>query len=389
MRGPIAAPGPDSGRAAVRRAAAALLLAALAALLAGGCRRERVVEPGYTPAPRAVSGLPRTFMLGFSALPSTLDDEAYAEALDLAAAHGELLLIQRAPSWADFLPGAEPSARLLDLAGRERRAVEERGLALFYALDPFDPAGRADLAALPAAYPQADLSHPDLRAAFAAEARFVAAHYRPRYLALGVEVNATFERSPGQYAAYLDAYRAAWRAAKDASPETLVFATFQYEQLLGAVPWEPAHPPRWELLDDFAGRLDLMAVSTFPSLTDPVARRIPPDYYRRLRERTGLPVAFASAGFASAPGPEGRNSSTPAEQRRYLQRLLGDAEAMASPFVVWFAGRDLAFAVQPPFDLWASIGLRDASDRPKEAWAAWAEAAARPWRPPASAAPAP
>lgn len=358
------------------------LLLALVALAATGCREERVQEPGFTPTPRVESGPPRSYLLGFSALPVTLDDQAYIEAFDLAALHGDLLLIQRAPAWDEFLLEAEPSERLHDLALRELRAVEERELTLFYALDPFDPADRGRLAALPPGYEQADLSNPDLLAAFVDEARFVATNYEPAYLALGVEVNSTFERTPRQYSAYLEAYRAAYDAVKEVSPGTVVFVTFQYEQLLGVVPWEPARPPRWELLEDFSGRLDLMAIATFPSVTYTVARKVPPLYYRQIADHTTLPIAFAAVGFSSAPGRDGLNSSTPAEQRRYLQRLLADADSMAAPFVVWFASRDPAFVSEPPFDLLASIGLRDSADQPKEAWSVWAETAIRPYAPP-------
>ena len=351
------------------------------AVVAAACREERVEEPGFTPLPRAEAGPPRSYLLGFSALPATLNDDSYVAAFDLAANYGELLLIQRAPGWADFLPDVAISEQLTDLTLRERRAVEERALQLFYALDPFDPADRSRLAAVPAGYEQADLGQPELRAAFVAEARFIAANYHPAYMALGTEVNATFERAPAQYAAYLEAYREAYDAVKEVSPETAVFATFQYEQLLGVVPWEPPRPPRWELLENFGKRLDLFAIATFPSVTYTVARKVPPLYYSQIRDHTELPIAFAAVGFSSAPGRDGLNSSTPAEQRRYLQRLLADADQIGTPFVVWFAGRDPTFAMEPPYDLLASIGLRDAADRPKEAWTVWAESSARPYAP--------
>ena len=113
-------------------------------------------------------------------------------------------------------------------------------------------------------------------------------------------------------------------------------------------------------------------------MTHDVARDVPPLYYRQIRDHTHLPIAFAAVGFASAADAAGVHASTPAEQRRYLQRLLADADALGSPFVVWFAGRDPSFAAEPPLSLLSSVGLRDASDRPKEAWTVWAEAASRP-----------
>ena len=371
-----------NSRSTRRRRRAALATATLAVVLGvfalAGCREEQVQEPGFVPQPRAQAGTPRPFLLGFSSVPTQLTQSDYVAALDLAARYGELLLIQRAPEWAEFLPGVEPSPRLTELTLRERVAVEERELRLFYALDPFDPVDRGRLAAAPPGYEHADLANPELRAAFVAEARFIATSYEPAYLALGIEINSTFERSPAQYQAFVSAYREAYRAVKAVSPETLVFATFQYEQLLGIVPWEPPRPPRWELLGDFAGRLDLFAVATFPSVAYPIAHDLPPLYYLQIRDHTALPIAFATAGFASASEPDAVHASTPAEQRRYLQRLLADADAIDSPFVVWFAGRDPAFLVEPPLDLLSSVGLRDAQDRPKEAWTVWAETSSRP-----------
>ena len=363
-------------RRATLAAAALVVVLGVSALV--GCREERVQEPGFVPQPRPQAGTPRPFLLGFSSVPAQLTQSDYIAALDLAARYGEVLLIQRAPEWAEFLPGVEPSPRLSELTLRERVAVEERQLRLFYALDPFDPVDRGRLASAPPGYEHADLANPDLRAAFVAEARFIATSYEPAYLALGIEINATFERSPTQYQAFLDAYHEAYRAVKAVSPETLVFATFQYEQLLGIVPWEPPRPPRWELLDDFAGRLDLFAVATFPSVAYQIARKVPPLYYLQIRDHTRLPIAFAAAGFASASEPGALHASTPAEQRRYLQRLLADADAIDAPFVVWFAGRDPAFLVEPPLDRLSSVGLRDALDRPKEAWTVWAETSSRP-----------
>lgn len=365
-----------TGRRAARATAALLL--ALVALSAAACREEYVRDPGFVAEPRVRVGAPRTFLLGFSSIPARLTQADYLAALDLTARYGEVLLVQRAPEWGEFLPGVEPSRRLTELILRERTAVQERRLRLFYALDAFDPADRGRLAATPAGYEHADLADPAMRAAFVAEARFIAASYQPAYLALGVEINATFERSPAQYQAFLGAYREAYRVVKATSPGTLVFVTFQYEQLLGEVPWEAPRPPRWNLLDDFAGRLDLFAITTFPSVTYDVARELPPLYYQQIRDHTALPIAFTSVGFASRAGPEGVHSSTPAEQRRYLQRLLSDAAALESPLVVWFAARDPVFVDDPPLNLLSSVGLRDARDRSKEAWTVWAEAASRP-----------
>ncbi|MGE0133505.1 MAG: hypothetical protein AB7L91_04420 [Dehalococcoidia bacterium] len=357
-----------------------LALAALGLLVA--CQEQ---EPGEAPEgslpAREYAGPARSYYLGFSSLPSVLTDTGYQQTFDLASQWGEVLLIQRPPSWSDFLPGATLSETQKERTMTERNAARVRGLKLFMALDPFDAADRSRLAALPEGRQGQDLGNGDLKSAFVSEARYIALNYRPAFLALGMEVNATYEVAPEQYAKFLDAYRDAYFAVKDVSPETQVFVTFQYEEFTGVVPWAKPHPPRWELLDGYGDDLDLFGLTTYPSFAYSVARRVPAEYYRQIREHTELPVAFAAVGFSSTPSRDGVNSSTPAEQRRFLQRLIQDADDLKSPLLVWFIGRDASYLTSPPYDLLASIGLRDANDRPKEAWPFWEEAAKRPYDP--------
>ena len=76
-----------------------LLAAALAAVFAtllAGCgptTAPQVVQPVATERP--TEGEPRAYRMGFSALPSTLTDEGYEAAFDLAASQGEVLLFGR------------------------------------------------------------------------------------------------------------------------------------------------------------------------------------------------------------------------------------------------------------------------------------------------------
>jgi hypothetical protein len=357
-----------------------LLIAGLVLLAA--CQEQ---TPGDAPEgslpPRETAGPARSYYLGFSSLPSVLTDTGYQATFDLASQWGEVLMIQRPPSWTDFLPGSSLSETQRERTTTEREAARVRGLKLFMALDPFDPAAREQLANLPEGYQGRDLGDSELKAAFISEARYIAVNYQPAFLALGMEVNSTYERDPEQYSRFVDAYKAAYDAVKSASPKTQVFVTFQYEQLVGVVPWEPPHPPRWELLDAYAERLDLFGLTTYPSFAYSVARRVPAEYYRQIREHTGLPIAFASVGFASTPSRDGVNSSTPAEQRRFLERLFQDADELKSPLVVWFVARDPSYLTAPPYDLLGSIGLREVNDLPKEAWPAWEAAARRPYDP--------
>ncbi|MPZ98764.1 MAG: hypothetical protein GEU80_05375 [Dehalococcoidia bacterium] len=362
----------------------ALLSMLLVSLLAGaltGCREEREPVASYQPVPRETQGEPRGFLLGFSSVPADLTDEAYVAAFDMAAQFGEVLLIQRPPSWEHFLSGGQVTDVFRDSVVAERNAADARGLRLMVALDPFDPNDRGRLRGLPESHVDRDLADPEVRQAFLNEAVFIARNQQPAFFALGSEVNTVFERDPSAYANFVTLYTETYRAVKAASPDTKVFVTFQYEELLGVIPWQPPHAPRWELIEGYGTQLDLFAITSYPSFAYSVARKVPPRYYEQIQEHTDLPIAFASVGYASEPGREGLNSSTAPEQRRFLQRLLEDVERLGSPLLVWFAARDLRFASEPPYDLLASIGLRDGDGAPKEAWPAWEQAALRPFDP--------
>jgi len=366
----------------ILRRAAVLLPAVLAVLLFTACREERIEPTNFVPQPRATAGDARSFLLGFSSIPGELTEASYLETYDLAANHGEALLIQRPPAWADFLPGASVSLALSEQTLAERRAAELRHLRLVYVLDVFEPAARERLQGLPATHTGLTLADGELRQALRADALFVARNVQPAYLVIGNEVNVTFEHGPDAYQQFVEIYREIYDVLQEVSPETQVLTSFQYEELLGVIPWLPPHVPRWELLDDFEGRLDVLGITTYPSFSFAVARKIEQFYYRQIHEHTDLPVAFVSAGYASSPGREGINSSTPAEQRRYLQRLFESAGRLGSPLLIWLLAEDLSYATGPPEDLVANLGLMEVGGAPKEAWPAWLEAVARPYDPP-------
>lgn len=367
------------------RRAVALLLLVVAILGVAGCRQEDAA-PEFVARQRPGSGDPRPFLIGFSDIPGELSDEAYAEQFDFTANYGEAILIQRPPTWSDFLPGADVSQALRDEVLAAREAARERNLALVVALDPFDPASRDRLVSLPAEYQGRTLADGDLRDAFVEEAVFLARNMRPEYLVLGTEVNTTFERNPDAYSAFIEAYREAYDAVKGASPQTLVFVTYQFEELMGVVPELPPHAPRWDLLDDFGSRLDLLGITSYPTFAYPTARKVPPFYYLDLLEHTDRQIAFVGVGFSSGATRAGVNSSTQPEQRRFLQRLMEDAFRMQSPLVIWFSARDFAFASAPPYDLLANIGLFNARGEAKEAWPYWETTSNRPIDPEAAAA---
>jgi hypothetical protein len=324
--------------------------------------------------------------MGLSSVPKEATTAGYEKAFMLAGENGEIILIQRAPPWEEFRPGGAISAETLDLTREEKRLAEENGLGIFAAVDPLDPADRGRLASPPDDLADAGFGDSRVRSAFIAYAQYLALNLKPRYMALGMEVDLYEAARPDDFDNFVSLYFEAYDAVKDISPETLVFPTFQMEaiQNLLSPPGQAGQPGltnRWDLVLRFEPKVDVLAVTTYPSFAFRTPTDIPADYYDQLRRYSDAPIAIAAAGYSSGPGREGINEGTEEEQAAFLTRLLRDAQRLDMAFVVWFASTDPAFVQAPPLDLLQYIGLHRADGSAKPAWEVWAEEAGRPLSP--------
>jgi hypothetical protein len=318
--------------------------------------------------------------MGLSSLPEQPTTAGYEEAFKLAGENGELILIQRAPPWDEFRPSGTISAQTLDLTREEKRLAEENGLGIFAAVDPLDPANRGRLASPPADLADAGFGDSQVRSAFIAYAQYLALNLKPRYMALGMEVDLYEAARPDDFDNLVSLYSEAYDAVKDISPATLVFPTFQMEAIQNLLsPGGTAQPEtiaRWHLVLRFEPKVDILAVTTYPSFAYATPNDIPAEYYDQLRRYSDAPIAIAAAGYSSGPGRDGINEGTEEDQKTFVGRLLQDAQRLQMTFVVWFASTDPAAVQEPPLDLLQYIGLRRADGSAKPAWQAWAQEAA-------------
>lgn len=356
-----------------RMSIAALLCAALGIAACGG---------GSAKRDSATSGPARSFMMGISTLPRELNGTSYGETFDLAAANGEMVLIQRTPPWGEFRPGADVSDATAKTTASEKDAISSKHLGLFFAIDPTDGStGRDRLAGLPGNMTGRNFSDPDVRSAFLTYAQYVAINYKPAYMALGVEMNLYSEKNADDFENFKSLYFEAYDRVKAASPDTQVTVTWQYEDMQGKLPTEDQHFPSWQLIKVFDTKTDVVAISTYPSFSYTKVSDIPANYYSQLRGFTEKPIMIAEMGYSSAAGVQGINSGTEAEQATFLTRALSDAEDLQMPLVIWFAAWDPGYAKDTAFGVFQHIGLLNEDGSEKPAWAMWAAAARRPYVP--------
>ena len=332
------------------------------------------------PTPTTLPGPSRSFDMGFSSLPSELPAESYGDTFELAASAGEVILIQRVPPWEALMAnGLFPSDEVVQTTQRETELAEEHGLELFVAIDPTDASeGRRQLASLPEDRRGAGFADEEVRRAFVQYAQFVALNYQPKYLALGVEINSYEAQNPEDFEQFVTLYHEAYAAVKELSPETLVFPTFQLEELQGLLPADDPRPSQWHLIRQFQPNLDVLAVSTYPGLAFSIPDEIPANHYTRLASYTIGPIGIAGMGYSSGPGRDGLNEGSEADQATFLSRVLDDAEEMEMTLTIWFVGQDPAFTGETPLDLLQYVGLLRQDGTEKPAWLVWNLFAKRP-----------
>jgi hypothetical protein len=355
-----------------------LLALTLLLLLLVACGGHDGPAPASSPldSTAEAGGATRPFLLGLSSLPAGGSSDDYHDAFTLASQAGEVVLIQRAPPWSDFLPGASISSRTEGLTRLEKEMAHDDGLKLFLAIDPTQPSDRGKLAGLPADLQGHDFSDPAIRSAFVSYAKYLALNYKPAYMALGIEVDMFYARAgDGAFRNFLSLYFEAYDGVKQVSPDTLVFPTFEYEDMLGILDTAQQRQPAWSLVYRFEPKLDLLAISSFPGLVFNSAHDVPQDYYMALKDKIDKPVAFVSVGWTSQSST-GQQLDT--EQVTFLYRVLAAAQDLGAKLVIWYLGRDPQVAPTSSFLPLATMGLQDAEGQPKPAWRVWLSAEARP-----------
>jgi hypothetical protein len=315
--------------------------------------------------------------MGFSSLPADVTGEAYEEAFRLAGSMGDIVLIQRAPPWSDFVPNGSISSRTERLTRLEKDLARRNNLKLFLAVDPTDPGDRGKLASVPSNLTGKDFSDGTLRSAFISYSKYLALNYKPAYMAVGVEVDLFYQaKGDAAFRNFQSVYFEAYDAIKSESEDTVVFPTFQYENMNGILKPD-SKQLLWGLVSRFEPKIDMLAVSSFPNSVYPVVSQLPADYYTAIDSRTDKPIAFTSVGWSSATRPGDIGAEGVAEQTEYLHRLLSQSETIDARMVVWYLGQDRKLEPNTPDPL-AGMGLTDADSKPKDSSTSWRVYADRP-----------
>lgn len=186
----------------------------------------------------------------------------------------------------------------------------------------------------------------------------------PAFLGIGNEMDRIADQDPTAYAAWARRVPSIVAAVHEASPGTQVFATFQLEMLLGraSLTGRPPREPRWALLDDVAGALDVVAFTTYPYFDYETPDAMPASYYRdaaaEAKRRGAKAVGLSEVAWPGAPTPALRGDprdGSAGEQVAFIRRLPALLDGVQPAFVLWAFFQDPP-VTGTPFD---TIGLAE------------------------------
>ena len=351
------------------RPIAALLLVALAAGCGGGAT---------SPAP---PGPPRTYRMGFSAIPPRPEVADVIATVDRFAPRSDVAIIFGEPPWDSLLAGVSPAAYV----ARERKPLADyfraKGLRVWAYLDPgngLDRAGESDL--LVAA--GRSITEPAIQLLFRQYAAALDTIVRPDVLGLAVETNLIRALSPPTlYAAIRQVAADAAADVRALDANVRLSASVQVETAWGRAPVGPYQGVGTDFAD--FPFMDVLGMSSYPYFVWAAPESLPANYYSGLIEGRTTPVAMLEGGWTSEN--VSGVASNPEVQRRYIARQaqLLDAAQAAAVFQLTFA--DFQLTSLPPAAAagilpFSRLGLVDSAYTPRPALPVWDATFARAYR---------
>jgi hypothetical protein len=348
------------------------LLLLLCAALASGCDGP---EHSHT------SGAPRTYRMGFSAIPPTNDFATTLRALELWTKRADGAILHVSPPWEGLLAGIPADSLVrgneLGLANYYRA----KGLEIVVVIDLTDGLNRAQEAPALLAHGRS-LTEPAVQQMVRSYAAAMDTLIHPARMAFAAETNLIrVAAPPAVYAAVVQTANDAAGDVRTLDPAVREGVSIQVEVAWGRPGTGPYVGIAQDLADfPFAQDIGLSSYPYLAGFADP--EDVPDDYYRTVADEVARPVLMVEGGWAS----DSRLDSSPAEQARWIAReaaLLDRAHAVG-----WYqlTFTDLALSAFPQpegsvLPYFSTLGLVDTTLAPKPALAEWDEVFARPHTP--------
>ena len=342
-----------------------LIVCALASL--PGCA-DHSTAPG--------NGLPpRTFRMGFSAIPPTNDQQALLDALELWTRRADAAIMHVSVPYNALLTGTTATTYVTTVDLPLANYYRAKHLPVYFTVDVTNGLDRAaeapELVAL-----GRSITDTAVQRVYRDYVKAVVANIHPEYLGLAAETNLIRDVAPASL------YTALVQMTNAASADVLAMSGTHpvlYVSVQADVAWGTLiHNGVYQGVEtdytDFPF-MQALGISSYPYFVYPDPDDVPVNYYFRLLNGRTMPLMVVEGGWTSAS--VGSVVSSLEKQARYLRRhekLLDSAKAIAV-FQLTFTDFDISsFPPQPPgssLPLFASLGLVDVNLNAKPALATY------------------
>jgi hypothetical protein len=228
---------------------------------------------------------------------------------------------------------------------------------------------------------------PEVIAAFLNYCERMIATFSPDFFTYAIEANMLATQAPELWPAFVRLAEAVYVRLEANYPDLPTFLTLQAD-------FYHADPVgQSSAIGEILPFTDFIAVSTYPFSTEPDPRLIRSDHFTALAALApAKPFAISETAWPAEDVTEPYPVFIPADeenQRLYVERLLGEADALSAVFVNWFFTRDfdelwrssLRFSDQAALvRLWKDTGLYAGDGRPRPALTPWRRWLERPRR---------
>jgi hypothetical protein len=323
---------------------------------------------------------------GFFPSPPEVTLESVMSHFHSISEHADFVLFQHTVPWQDFQTDVEAETQSRTDIRNQMVLARQNGLDAIYIVDPLNGMNRREFMGLPPGW-EASFGNPDVRTAFTNYTLWIVREFRPRYLGLASEINTYLDAHPEDVSNFHSLYQSVYAQVKAEASDTLIFVTFQWEDLNNI--WEfaaegrQAYQTNWDQVEAFEPNLDVWVISSYPFAAFPSGADIPDDYYTPLLSRTDKPLAVAEGGFTSQPNPP--FPGTPDDQLAYLNAIHNQIGGNRLVFWVYLLLNDFNFDSYASMmrenglsdeniqtlGMFASVGLREFDGTPKPALQVW------------------
>jgi hypothetical protein len=327
---------------------------------------------------------PRSYLMGFSAIPPRNDPAILIPAINNWARHADAAIMHVSPPWAAMIGGYSPAAAVDTVQVPLANYYRGKHLAIVFTVDATDGLNRAaeapELVTLGRSVTDTAVQRLYREWVYA-----VATKIQPEYLGLVAETNLIKALAPDSvYRALVSMANTVAVQIRAAGVPTKLFVSVQVETAWGRLGGGTTYVGIAQDLADFPF-VDAIGLSSYPYLGGfATPEDVPLNYYARLAQESAKPVLVVEGGWSSVSFDT--LVSSPSEQARYITRqaqLLDSAKA-TGVFQLTFYDLDLSASPPPPgsiLPLFAHLGLADSAFNPKPALAVWDQVLRRSYVP--------